>query len=99
VQSLEREGFRVRWLSRAQARRAVREEPPSVILVSVGGRNAGEELAKSLRADAATAAIPLVALARPRAEWETLRWFDASLDKPIDTRFLLTVVAALAKAS
>jgi DNA-binding response OmpR family regulator len=98
VQSLEGRGFEVRRLTPGRARRAARDARPTMVLVSVGGRNAGAKLAKALRADSATASIPLVALAPPRADWETLRWFDASLDKPIDTRLLLTVVAALARS-
>jgi len=80
-----------------------RQDPPDLMLVDMHlGDMTGMELARALRRDRATAAIPLVALsadALPEQIDAALDWgFEGYLTKPVDFRELLRVLDGHAMA-
>ena len=89
---LEAAGHAVRRAGSApDALAAVRREPPDLILMDIGlpGMD-GYEALRALRADPATAAIPVVALTAYAMAGDRERareaGFDGYITKPIDTR-------------
>jgi CheY-like chemotaxis protein len=94
--ALQAEGYDVVATDDSQALQAVRENPPAVILLDLFMPTlTGEEICKQLRADPATAAIPIVAMsagANLNAVMG-LKIFNDQLPKPFTLHTLSTVVA------
>jgi CheY-like chemotaxis protein len=87
--SLEREGYRVEIAATsAEVRQRISAHRPDLILMDVRlGSEDGLEVASALKADPATAAIPIVALTAMGASARALAaGCVGSISKPIDTR-------------
>ena len=86
---LEREGYRVDLAATsAEVRQRISEHHPDLILMDVHlGLEDGLEIARGLKADPATAAIPIVALTALGASKHVAEAGCAgSISKPINTR-------------
>ncbi len=86
---LEREGYRVDLAATsAEVRRRISAHRPDLILMDVRlGSEDGLEVARELKADPATAAIPIVALtAMGASDQLAAAGCAGSISKPIDTR-------------
>jgi CheY-like chemotaxis protein len=93
--SLEREGYRVDLAATsAEVRQRISAHRPDLILMDVRlGSEDGLEVARELKADPATAAIPIVALTAMGASAQTLAaGCVGSISKPIDTRLFAAQV-------
>jgi CheY-like chemotaxis protein len=95
---LEREGYRIALASDSlQARDAIRRHEPDLILMDIQlpGKD-GLALTRELKADPATAAIPIVALTALAMPGDLERSLEAGcagyISKPIDTRTLAAAV-------
>jgi CheY-like chemotaxis protein len=94
---LERAGYRVHVAaSSAEARQSIRAHRPNLILMDVQlGLEDGLDVARRLKADPDTAAIPIVALtALPSADHVTAAGCAGFISKPIDTRIFPAQVRA-----
>jgi CheY-like chemotaxis protein len=86
---LEREGYRVDLAATsAEVRQRISAHRPDLILMDVRlGSEDGLEVARGLKADPATAAIPIVALtAMGASDHLAAAGCAGSISKPIDTR-------------
>ncbi len=99
--SLAKEGFDVRGAATGEeALRAAREEPPALILLDLmlPGTD-GLEVCRRLRADAATAAVPVIMVTAKGEESDVVRGLDAGADdylpKPFSPRVLVARVKAV----
>lgn len=79
---------------------SIRAEVPSIVVTDLQMTPVdGVEVARALRAEATTARVPIVALTGcVDPEWDTVRWFDAYLRKPIDLALARNVLVQLALA-
>jgi CheY-like chemotaxis protein len=94
---LERAGYRVDLAaSSAEARQRIRAHRPNLILMDVQlGLEDGLDVARRLKADPDTAAIPIVALtALPSVDHVTAAGCAGFISKPIDTRIFPAQVRA-----
>jgi CheY-like chemotaxis protein len=85
---LEREGYRVDLAATsAEMRQRIRAQRPDLILMDVQlGSENGLDVARGLKADSATAAIPIVALTGAGSEHVAAAGCCGFISKPIDTR-------------
>jgi len=97
---LEHAGFEVVEATNvADGRARLREQPPQLVVMDIqipGG--GGEVLLREIRADARTAALPVVAVTSFAMEGDRERLlaagFDGYVSKPIDTRRFASTIAS-----